>query len=128
MRVLLSLIAAATVAACGGGGGGSSTNYNSPTNPNPNPQNPPANPPTNSSSVAVEDNQYTPKDVAVAVGTTVTWTWGGGYSAHSVTFDDGSGQPSTMTGTFAKTFNTAGKFNYHCTVHGTAMSGSVTVQ
>ena len=127
MRVLLCLLAAATVAACGGGGGGSSTNYNTPTNPNP-PNNPPSQPPANS--VQVADNSYTPGDITVAVGATVTWSWGNGYSAHSVTWDDGSGGSGNLTsGTYAKTFNTAGKFNYHCAVHGAAiMSGSVTVQ
>lgn len=128
MRYLLCVMTAVAVVACGGSSGGSSTNYNTPTNPNPTPQNPPSNPPTNANSVQVADNSYTPSNTSVAAGTTVTWTWGAGYSPHSVTFDDGSGSQSQTTGTFAKTFNTAGTYNYHCAVHGAAMSGSVTVQ
>jgi plastocyanin len=36
--------------------------------------------------------------------------------------------PEQMTGTFSNTFNTAGSFPYHCQVHGTSMSGTVTVR
>jgi plastocyanin len=47
---------------------------------------------------------------------------------HSVTFDDGSGSVTQDHGTFSKVFNAAGTFNYHCSVHGAAMAGSITVQ
>lgn len=130
MRVVRCFLAALTIAACGGGGGSSPTNYNSPTNPKtPTPPNTPPSGPVAATTVQVEDNSYTPGDIAVALGATVTWNWAGGYSAHSVTFDDGSGGSGNMTtGTYPKVFNTAGKFLYHCAIHGAAMSGSVTVQ
>jgi len=76
----------------------------------------------------------------VTPGTTVTWEWKactddgyGGYGgcvSHNVTFDDGSNIASSTqsTGTFSRTFNTAGTYKYHCVVHGTGMSGQVTVK
>ena len=71
------------------------------------------------------------------MGATVQWAWnsctGDAYSgqmctSHSVTFDDGTTSPTQDQGTFNRTFNAAGTYNYHCLVHGAAMSGSITVQ
>jgi plastocyanin len=89
--------------------------------------------------VTVGNNDYSPDNVTVAPGSTVTWRWdsctGDGYggevcTSHSVTFDDGG--PSAVVrdgGTFARTFASAGTYTYYCTAHGrTAMSGSVRVQ
>jgi plastocyanin len=42
-------------------------------------------------------------------------------------FDDGQKSPDQSTGTYTRTFNTAGAYPYHCTIH-PGMSGSVTVQ
>lgn len=89
--------------------------------------------------VTVSNNDYSPEQVAVARGTTVTWRWdsctGDGYggqvcASHSVTFDDGGPSAAPKSdGTFARTFANAGTFTYYCTAHGrTAMSGSVVVQ
>jgi plastocyanin len=66
----------------------------------------------------------------VAVGGTVTWTWGGALN-HSV---QSLGPPSftsssIMTGgTYSVTFNTAGSYNYDCAVHGTSMTGTIVVR
>ena len=90
-------------------------------------------------SVTVSNDDYTPDQVSVARGATVTWRWdsctGDGYGGqvcafHSVTFDDGSPSAALQNGgSFARTFANAGTFTYYCTSHGrTAMSGSVTVQ
>lgn len=89
--------------------------------------------------VTVSNNDYTPDQLSVARGTTVTWRWdsctGDGYggqvcASHSVTFDDGGPSGALQNdGSFARTFANAGSFTYYCTSHGrTAMSGSVTVQ
>lgn len=65
--------------------------------------------------------------VSVLEGGTVTWTWQGG-NLHNVTFSNGGGTSATQTsGTFDRTFATAGTYRYNCTVHGQAMSGTVTV-
>jgi plastocyanin len=63
----------------------------------------------------------------VATGTKVTWTWIGS-TAHSVTFDDGVTSATQTSGSFNRTFDTAGSYPYHCKVHGTAMSGTVVVK
>lgn len=82
-----------------------------------------------SNAISVRDNSFSPSATTVTPGTTVTWTWAGANS-HNVTFDDGSNIASdTQTsGTFSRTFQTVGTFAYHCTIHGAAMSGSVTVK
>ena len=79
-----------------------------------------------------------PATKTVTVGTAVQWSWntcdydpyGSGTTcvSHTVTFDDGTTSPLQDKGTFNRTFDAAGTYNYHCTVHGTAMSGTVTVQ
>lgn len=124
--VALSLVAAL---ACSGGGG-----YGSPSAPSNNSPPPP-------NAVTVVNNAFTPAATTVAVGTRVTWTWntcsgGDGYGggqqtcvAHDIVFDDGApGSGVQSSGTFGRTFSAAGTFPYHCSIHGTAMSGKVTVQ
>ncbi|MGI8546927.1 MAG: cupredoxin domain-containing protein [Gemmatimonadaceae bacterium] len=87
-------------------------------------------------SVSVINNAYQPASLAVAAGAAVTWTWNtcfgdsyGGQScvSHSVTFDDGTTSLTQQTGRFSRTFAIKGTYKYHCVVHGTAMSGTVTV-
>jgi plastocyanin len=89
--------------------------------------------------VTVGNNDYSPNNVSVAAGSTVTWRWdrcsGDGYggeicTSHSVTFDDGGPSAAAKeAGTFARTFGTGGTYTYYCTAHGrTAMSGRVVVQ
>lgn len=119
MRALLVSIALAAtcgLASCGGASMGST----GPTN---------NSPPTNSGSnaISVGDDYYSPAATTVAIGTTVTWTWGGSQM-HSVTFDDGTGSDTQATGSFARAFSAAGTYAYHCKVHGTAMSGTIKVQ
>jgi plastocyanin len=67
----------------------------------------------------------------------VQWSWntcsGDGYTIqecvqHTVTFDDGPTSPLQDKGSFSRTFNAAGTYKYHCTSHGLAMSGQVTVE
>jgi plastocyanin len=126
-----SVLLLATLFACGGGGSSSSNGVTDPG---------PTVPPVNSSttSLEVENNKYVPAHDSVGVGATLTWTWNSctsdGYggstcTAHSVKFDDGvSSSPIQSSGTFSRTFATAGTYTYHCAVHGTAMSGTVLVK
>ena len=93
------------------------------------------NPGNNSNAVSVKDDFFNPANITIARGTAVTWTWRGSNS-HSVT----SGMPSDAnagslfdhgpvnSGAFQFTFNNTGTFNYFCRVHGSAMTGTVTVQ
>jgi plastocyanin len=75
----------------------------------------------------------------VTVGTTVKWAWNSctsdpGYGtgetcvSHSVTFDDGTTSATQSQGTYERMFTAAGTYNYHCSIHGAAMTGSITVQ
>ena len=79
-------------------------------------------------SVAVQDDTYTPLNLTVGVGETITWTWAGN-NQHSVTFRSGGPtSPIQSSGTFQTAFSAAGTYTYSCLVHGPTMSGTVTVQ
>ena len=129
MRWLIgSFLLAALATGCGGAGYGSSNN--SPTGPSSNP----SGGSSTSSSISVGNNFFDPSATTVPVGTTVTWTWntcdvyGASCVSHNVVFDDGTKSGLQSTGTYQRTFTVAGTYPYHCSVHGTSMSGSVTVK
>jgi plastocyanin len=118
MKAVFVALAVASLSACGGG-------YSSSAPPNNGGVNTP--PPVGGITATK----------TVAVGTTVQWAWnsctGDAYSgqicvSHSVTFDDGTTSATQSQGTYNRMFGTAGTYPYHCSVHGTAMSGSITVQ
>jgi LPXTG-motif cell wall-anchored protein len=81
-----------------------------------------------SGSVTVADFQFTPAQITINQGDTVTWT-NNGPTPHSATAPDGSFD----TGIFpdgqsrSHTFNEAGTFNYICTPH-PDMHGTIVVQ
>ena len=79
-------------------------------------------------SVTISDFQFTPPSVTVKVGGTVTWT-NNGPSTHTVTADDGSFDSGNLNAgkTFSHTFQTAGTFSYHCSIH-PFMKAEVVVQ
>jgi plastocyanin len=87
-------------------------------------------PPT-SAGVTVGNNVFTPGSVVVQTGGTVTWTWNPGGVTHNVTFTAGPGTlpppAEQSSGTHDVTFTTVGQYAYHCTIHPTTMSGTVTV-
>ena len=125
--IALALISAS---ACGGGGDGA-------TNPPP----PSGNTPPPAGGISVQNNLFSPSSRTVTPGTSVTWSWnsctstgdpyGGGGEVcidHGVNFDDGTSSPTQDKGSYVRKFNTAGVYNYHCAIHGTAMAGVVTVQ
>jgi plastocyanin len=80
--------------------------------------------------VTVGNNFFSPSTITVGVGTTVTWTWARGDTIHTVTDNADTTIMSAFqrSGTYSRTFQAAGTFPYHCTVHGFAMSGTVIVQ
>ena len=84
--------------------------------------------PTASAAVSLENFSFKPSDMTVSVGTEVTWT-NNDSVAHTITVDDnsfGSGDLSKGD-TFKHTFESAGTFNYHCSIH-TSMKGKITVK
>lgn len=77
---------------------------------------------------------FSPANVTVSPGETVTWTWAG--APHSATSDLQSGPEVwdsgiISTGSFSHIFRTPGTYKFYCRIHsfpgGTAMNGSVTV-
>lgn len=79
-------------------------------------------------SVTVSSNSFTPRDVVIDPGDTVTWNNTGGR--HNVSFQDGSYTqppiPQDAPWTVNRTFSTAGTFSYVCQNHG-SMTGTVYV-
>jgi len=126
-----ALAALVAAAACGGS---DSTGLPNTTGGNPSGGNPTGGNPTGGSdtpvattAVGVSDNSFTPANIVVAVGSTVTWTWTAGSSAHNVTFGDGTQSGDKSSGaTYTRTFSTAGSFNYTCPLHA-GMNGTVKV-
>lgn len=67
---------------------------------------------------------FTPPDLTIRVGDTVTWDNVSGF--HNVVADDGSfgsGDPAGAPWQFSHTFERGGVFGYHCQVHGAPGSG-----
>ena len=90
-----------------------------------------------SSTVEIHDNYYSPAELHVPEGSTVTWTDLGG--AHSVTSGDNGvsfdSNPGCIGGlncmatgdTFSHQFGGPERVTYHCRVHGNAMVGTIIV-
>lgn len=126
MKAVLVAFAVASLGACGGGG-----NSTAPVNQG-------VNTPPPVDGISVNNNFFSPATKTITVGTTVKWAWNscsgdpyyGGQTCadHNVTFDDGTGSATQNQGTFSRTFNAAGTYSYHCSIHGAAMVGSITVQ
>lgn len=109
------------VAACGDGG----------TDPTPggNNNNPGGTNTCTSTSVnvTVQNNSFSPSCTRVGTGATVTWTWAPTAVAHNVTFQSGTSSGNQDSGTFQRTFPSAGTFTYRCTLH-TGMNGEIRVE
>jgi plastocyanin len=68
---------------------------------------------------------FSPATITVDAGQPVCWTWSDTPVAHNIKSDDGSfsSGPPGIEGTFQRTFNTPGTYNYYCQVHGTLTAG-----
>jgi plastocyanin len=95
--------------------------------------------PTGPTDVTVVNNAFTPANLSVSAGGTVTWTWnscfggdvyGNGQTCvnHDIVFDDGTTSGIMSQGSFQRQFSAAGSYPYHCSIHGAAMSGNIVVQ
>ena len=80
--------------------------------------------------VTIDNYTFSPGTLTVRVGTTVTWT-NRDFDVHTVTADD---TPPTFKSagldtddTFSFTFNKAGTYAYHCSLH-SHMTGKIFVQ
>ena len=133
--LMTGLLAASLIAGCGG---------STPTSPSGNPTPTPVTGGGDGSSAAVtvgniffrsgHNGTVNPAVDTIAVGGTVTWTWASNGSVpHSVQSVGSSGFTSSAVqtaggSTYKVTFSTAGVYHYDCSVHGSAMSGSIVVQ
>jgi plastocyanin len=127
-------------AACGGSSPSSNSGVNN------NPPGAPGPPGPQVVNVSMIDNQFSPATPTVKVGTTVKWT-NNGSSPHTTTSDasppvwnstvtpggttscDPYGyncQPGSPAGTYQRSFDTAGTYQYHCELH-PQMRGTITV-
>src|SRR5690348_345285 len=76
---------------------------------------------------------FAPGSVTITHGGTVTFTWAAASIAHGVHWVSGPGtlpvdSPTQASGNYQATLNTAGTYAYNCSVHGAAMSGTITVR
>jgi len=83
--------------------------------------------------VTISNFQFTPKELHVKVGTTVTWLNKEGV--HTISSDNGktfTSQTLNAGDKFTHTFKKAGKYPYFCTLHGSSgghdMAGVVVVE
>jgi plastocyanin len=72
-------------------------------------------------------NNFTPDSMTIPKGCTIKWT-NTTTKDHTTTSDTGIWDiPLPPSGTYTRTFNTAGTFAYHCEVHGNSMRGEIIV-
>lgn len=74
--------------------------------------------------VGVSDNAFTPYVIEVETGTEVTFDFVGAI-AHDVSFDDDVESPDMVSGTYARSFDEAGVYDFVCTIHPLSMRGRV---
>ncbi|HEY0631865.1 MAG TPA: plastocyanin/azurin family copper-binding protein [Thermoleophilaceae bacterium] len=95
--------------------------------------------PAQAADVKIQNFSFMPASITIGQGDSVTWTWAGPDTNHSVTagasqadsWDSDPGKtPSAIShipgSTFSHTFNTPGTFTYLCKVH-SFMTGKVVV-
>jgi plastocyanin len=77
--------------------------------------------------VAISGFSFSPREISVAVGDTVTWT-NNDAQAHTASADDGTWDTSAIGNGASEsiTFATAGTFAYHCDIH-PEMTGTIVV-
>ncbi len=81
---------------------------------------------TAGASVAIRGFKFSPADLTVAKGTTVTWT-NQDSVPHTVKFGDGTESPTLSQGqSYSRSFDEAGEISYVCGIH-PSMSGKIDV-
>jgi plastocyanin len=111
--VPLLLVAAALLAGCADGGAGRDDTTSDP-------------PVKGVTTVVAERSRFSPAAIEVPAGTEVTWSFQDGLVSHDVKGDGwGSGEPQ-RSGTFRRTFDQPGTYDYTCTLH-PQMTGRVVV-
>ena len=133
-RIVLIIIAVLVVAAVAFGLSKSSTgNSNSQASTQSQPSQPSStqanNSASESNSVTINNFAFSPPNITVKKGDSVTWT-NKDTVPHTVTENDNQQGPNSSTLSsgekYSFTFNTVGTFQYHCTIH-PDMKGTVVV-
>jgi plastocyanin len=141
MRIRVGLVSVfVAAAACGGSSPSGTSDINN------NPPGSPAPPGPQVVSVSMTDNAFVERTLTVKVGTIVKWT-NNGSTSHTTTSDanppiwnttvgpagsttcDPYGyncQPGSPAGTYQRSFDAAGTYQYHCEFHN-GMTGTITV-
>jgi plastocyanin len=84
---------------------------------------------TLTTSVNIENFDFSPQVVVIQVGESVTWTSHGGVVIHTTTSDNAAWDSGDLADgqSFSHTFDTPGRYDYHCMHHPTLMTGTVIV-
>ena len=117
--VIFICVTVIVVLSCSKGGG----SYGTPSTPNPTPSG------GTGHDISIYGMSFSPSTLTVPIGTAVKWTNNDSY-AHTATSNDGTTFDSGNLnggGSYTYMANTAGTFNYHCTIHGLTMTGTLTV-
>ena len=78
--------------------------------------------------VRVVDVSFSPDTTTIRTGGTVAWVWDKARLDHDVVFDDdGPASPLQRAGTWQRTFDRAGTYEYVCTLHPN-MTGQIIVR
>jgi plastocyanin len=119
--IALLLVALVALVGCSSGGGSSAPATSSSGGSSSS-----ASPAGGGTAVVISNFAFSPAEVTVKVGDTVTWT-NNDTVPHTITaagFDSGTFQPGA---TYSHKFDTAGVVDYKCSIH-PQMTGKVTVQ
>jgi plastocyanin len=76
--------------------------------------------------VLIKDFKFQPQQITINKGDSIVWTHPG-PATHTVKFSDSESPGLTKGGTYSKTFNQVGTFNYECGIH-PYMKGTVIVK
>ena len=75
--------------------------------------------------VQLKNSRFSPADLTVRAGQTVTWDWKDRFVQHNVVGSDFASK-TQRSGTFTHAFDNAGTYSYRCTLHA-KMTGTITV-
>ena len=125
-RFVLAACVLALAAACGSSSPSAPTTFNPSPTPSPTPGTNTVVIPSGAQNLGT--SAFNPNPIMVSVGATVTWT-NSDTIAHTATSNTGAFDSGLIGagGQFSFTFQSAGTFPYHCTIH-PGMMGSVVVQ
>jgi plastocyanin len=127
VALLAVLTGALAASACGGGSNEKATPAATSAPGTPKATQAAATPQAEGVSVEIKNFAFDPETVTIAVGQTVTWT-NQDSVVHTVVGDGGLDSGDLSKGdSYSKTFDTAGTFDYHCSIH-PQMKGQVIVR